>query len=72
MDAAVRVLRSATEPMHIQQLMAEIKRTHADFATVPTDKIRATLVSGMLRRKDVFNNPKRGHYGLTEMEEDGK
>ena len=66
-EAAIQALRARTEPMDAMELVAAIQRSGVD-ADRPPLKIRASLVSTMRRRTDVFSKPRRGVYGLKEWE----
>lgn len=64
---AVTVLRTAGEPMHIMALVTALQQ-NSIYADRTPDKVRASLVSAMIRRNDVFSKPpgRRGMYGLKE------
>src|SRR6266496_5854167 len=58
-DAAVAALRTATKPMPIMELVAAIQKGGMQ-SDKPANKVRASLVSALLRRTDLFTKPKRG------------
>jgi hypothetical protein len=64
-QAALTALRAATKPTPIMDLVAAIQKGGYQ-PTRPADKIRASLVSALLRRTDLFTKPGRGTYGLVE------
>lgn len=71
-DAAVAALRAATKPMPIMELVAAVQKGGFQ-ATRDAKKVRASLVSALLRRTDIFSKPRRATYGLVEWgEHDGK
>jgi len=64
-EAALAALRTATKPRAIMELVAAIQRNGVE-ASRPANKLRASLVSALLRRNDLFVRPSRGVYGLAE------
>ena len=71
-DAALAALRAATKPMPIMELVAAIQKNGVQ-ATRPAGKVRGSLGSALLRRRDLFTKPERGIYGLVEWsDQDGK
>jgi hypothetical protein len=71
-DAAITALRAATKPLPIMELVAAVQKGGFQ-PNRDAKKVRASLVSALLRRTDVFSKPKRATYGLVEWSEhDGK
>lgn len=64
-QAALTALRNATKPTPVMELVAAVQRSGYQSNKSP-DKVRASLVSAMLRRTDLFTKPGRGVYGLVE------
>jgi len=64
-DAALAALRAATKPTPIIDLVAAIQKAGYQ-PNQPAKKVRASLVSALLRRTDLFTKPERGTYGLVE------
>ncbi len=64
-EAAVAALRTATKPMLVVELVAAVQK--AGFQpNRDAKKLRASLVSALLRRTDLFSKPERATYGLVE------
>jgi hypothetical protein len=61
------VLKTAPGPLPIMDLVAAIQQDGIAQDRPPA-KVRASLVSTLLRRRDLFSNPSRGLYGLKEWE----
>ncbi len=66
--AAEKALAMKSEPMKVSDLIAAMQaegwEPEKTFA-----QVRATVVSTLRRRTDVFSTPSRGCYGLTQWDE---
>lgn len=67
-ESAIATLRAATKPLPIMDLVTAMQKNGFQPGHDPK-KVRASVVSALLRRTDVFTKPERAIYGLVEWED---